>query len=389
MNITLKPKDNNSNNAGSGGEVKNKGSLSEFAFFIAINIIVVPISAYQTYIGYKVDVASNIIVAIGIAAFSAILFAAMNFGIRERRLTGKPHGLQVLMYIIPLGISFAGNFNAFYTEQMKKSLYENEVAEYQLIFEKTKNDAINALEDYSGVKEFEKKYGELYQSLQTEANLLDGFGPQCGEIYDSLWVLCGSPNYSKHPLDYSESKRLAMANSLLEPMKSQQLKLLGKETSEKIEDFNKWYDELNAQIEISENEKSLQEDGKLLIDKMRKLNNKIGSETQGMVASFSYDESGVSEKNEMGTVKYAFNSGFIDMPDKAATVFSVFLSLILDILFFSMKELLHVALLPVYMTTPMPSLNTYQEVDFLSSTQTTQSDFLFQHSLGSLLLLYS
>lgn len=77
---------------------KNKNSSTiELMFFIALNALVIPFSAYQTYIGYEKDVAGHQILAIVVALISAVLFAAMNFGIREKRLKGQRHFLMVIV----------------------------------------------------------------------------------------------------------------------------------------------------------------------------------------------------------------------------------------------------------------------------------------------------
>jgi hypothetical protein len=91
---------------------KSNTNTIEFLFFIALNILVIPFSAYQTYVGYEKDVAGHPILAIIIAAISAVLFAAMNFGIRQDRLDGKKHLIKVIMYIIPFGLSFLWKFQS-------------------------------------------------------------------------------------------------------------------------------------------------------------------------------------------------------------------------------------------------------------------------------------
>jgi len=126
MNVRLKE-----SNLNTITEKKSSSNTVEFLFFIALNILVIPFSAYQTYIGYEKDVAGNAILAIVIALISAVLFAAMNFGIRQDRLNGKKHLLKVVMYLIPFGLSFPGNFNALYSNQMKENLLREEISEYK------------------------------------------------------------------------------------------------------------------------------------------------------------------------------------------------------------------------------------------------------------------
>src|SRR5690554_463806 len=143
---------------------------TEFLFFIAINILAVGVSTYQTYIGYKADVAGNILIALAIALMSGILFLAMNFGIRKRRLEGKRHLWQIIMYIIPLGISFFGNFNAFYANQTGKDFLRHEIRQYQSQLTQTHDEAVQVVTSSVDVGSFQMSFNSALSQLETEFN---------------------------------------------------------------------------------------------------------------------------------------------------------------------------------------------------------------------------
>src|SRR5690554_6825781 len=114
---------------------------TEFLFFIAINILLVGVSTYQTYVGYKADVGGNLLISGAIALTSGLLFIAINFSIREHRLKGKRHFKHLLLYIIPLGFSFLGNFNAFYINQTGDDFLRREIRQYQAHLTQTHDEA--------------------------------------------------------------------------------------------------------------------------------------------------------------------------------------------------------------------------------------------------------
>ena len=82
--MKIKPKQDQATNK----PKKNRGDIIELLFFIALNVLVVPFSTYQTFVGYEKDVAGNAILALIVAAISGVFFLAMNFGIRKSRLVG-------------------------------------------------------------------------------------------------------------------------------------------------------------------------------------------------------------------------------------------------------------------------------------------------------------
>jgi len=91
---------------------QKKNNNSNWFIFAAINLVALPISAYQTYIGYQADM--PMFIAIGIAAFTTVMFLGLNLQIAKHRLANQPIKMLVAAYLLPLVFSFLGNFSAFY-----------------------------------------------------------------------------------------------------------------------------------------------------------------------------------------------------------------------------------------------------------------------------------
>ena len=130
--------------------------------FYALNGIALPISAVQTWAGYKKVVVGGEYSALAIALLSAILFFALNYRIKEKRIKGESTGRLLFGYLIPFGISFFGNFNGVYTMQVGDKYFNDELSYYQDTLENTKSlldDALeNELAQFKSDKESALKY---------------------------------------------------------------------------------------------------------------------------------------------------------------------------------------------------------------------------------------
>jgi hypothetical protein len=102
-----------------------------------------------------------------------------------------------------------------------------------------------------------------------------------------------------------------------------------------IEEFDTLYNQVERDVEIAKSNGELQSNGAILLDEIQTSQKTIINKTKSKLGvaydSSLYTELGVSKTNEMFTIKYAFENGFVDMPSKSATLFSLFLSLIVDL----------------------------------------------------------
>lgn len=340
MNVTLKPKDNNSNNAGSGGEGESKGDFTEMAFFVALNVLVLPFSAYQTFVGYQADVAGNVVAALALAVISALLFAAMNFGIRNRRLQGKPILWQTVMYIIPLGISLPANFNAFYSNTVRDQLFDQGVAEYETVLIETRDNAIKKLEDCGGWKLIQQEYdlmiGQLKSQFEGEAQEGQGWGAECKKQWKDIEEFCKvNDPFGKGIVNNPGTGNDAFKNA--QSISGKVIETIVNHKKGEMAPYLKTVDSLSVpvmdHIKKVKDDKKYKEEGKILLDEIVTANNLIGSKVDAALSDcggFEYTKLKPSESNRESTIEYSLQSAFVDQPSPSATYFALFLAGIID-----------------------------------------------------------
>lgn len=318
---------------------EKRSSVTELLFFIALNVLVILFSAYQTFIGYAKDVVDNWVAAAGIAAISAVLFAAMNFGIRDRRINGRPHLWQSVMYIIPLAISFLGNFNAFYSNQMRDDLLEQDVTRRQKNLVETHSRARTALEASTDLKKLELEMSSQLSSIQNQFNGgagKRGWGVECQRDWQHLRKLLEDANTSgarltnfSYGLD-DEGKMRAARNIAETYFKTIKIAKQN-EIRPRLNSIDSRLNEAMAEIERVQNAKSIKQDGNELIALITNNNNAIGADIKGYLGSFTYQELEASFNKEIGTIKHSFTSAFVEREQPATAAVSLFLSLVIDL----------------------------------------------------------
>lgn len=317
---------------------KNNTNTIEFLFFIALNVLVIPFSAYQTYVGYeKSNIAGGFLLAIVIAAISAVFFAAMNFGIRQDRLNGKRHWLKVIFYIIPFGISFFGNFNAFYSNQMKENLLREEITEYKYTLNQTHDLAIQRINDSIKLNSFEKEFNQKWQDLKTE--YYDAKPPSWGPKSQKKWQTIvdflqnegGAIKISdqgKNKSNYYYNAK-TFAENTFDNLKDSKEDII----EEPINFIKTKYNPVIAKIDsLTSLSKPIYTSN--MLDMMVEAENQIRTKTESFLNNeniFDYPPLKASDQNEIGTIKHTINSAFVKFENPSATIFSFFLSIIIDL----------------------------------------------------------
>lgn len=316
---------------------KSNTNTIEYLFFIALNILVIPFSAYQTFVGYEKDVAGNSILAIVIAAISAVLFAAMNFGIRQDRLDRKRHLLKVIMYIIPFGLSFFGNFNAFYCNQMQKNLLKDEIVTYKSGLNKTYEEAYQALDNSNGKKEFEANYDDLFNQLKEEQTKIgaSGWGEESSKKWKALVSFLQQEGSNIKINDIGKNKTYYMSNAEKFSKKAKEDITNNKEKQieEPIDDINSKYKPLTRRLDSLMNlSKPIYTP--TMLDDIVIAENEIRNKAESFLNRndiFSNPKLETSEEDEICTIKHTINSAFVEFENPSATIFSFFLSIIIDL----------------------------------------------------------
>lgn len=160
--------------------------LSAWLIFIALNLIALPFSAYQTFKGYEHDM--GLIIAGAIAALTTVFFIAINYEIARRRRTGRSIAILFLLYILPLAFSFPGNFGAFYsqfTDTLRQTQWDSKTSRVELNVDEAEAAVERCDVQWSNrSKQFKTKRTELEAQYNDPSNR--GFGEKCEKIYADM-----------------------------------------------------------------------------------------------------------------------------------------------------------------------------------------------------------
>lgn len=130
---------------------KNKDWTME-VIFLVLNTVAVGVSGYQTWLGYQKVVAGGKVMSFALAFITVIMFFALNIMIKKRLESGKSVALWLFGYLVPLGMSFSGNFNALISTQIKDEYFIDEMTIYQDSLDRNYEKAVGILDDE--LKEF-------------------------------------------------------------------------------------------------------------------------------------------------------------------------------------------------------------------------------------------
>lgn len=326
-----------------GKEKAQKGIGMKIVYF-ALNFLLVPFSAYQTYMGYEEFL--GVVPAGILASVSALIFFGLNYTIMERRIAGNSHTVLILGYLLPLGISFFGNFNSIYGAQMKGKLVADELAIYSTDLYDTYTAAKTALDKSTGLSELETAYKAELGQLRSQMHGVgrDGYGPEArkswveiNRIFNNYNAAYGRENakgltqvQNTSHIRYFENAANAYFRDLSTEKKAKKDEVLTPIT-EKFEKVQKEYDSTLKNELIKDN-------GFALLEELRKTNNEIGKSTNNYLeaqpgeSEFTFKELQESDQRQVGTIKHSLESAFVRGDNPTAAGFASFFSIIIDII---------------------------------------------------------
>lgn len=170
---------------------KDDGSALRFLITAIITVICLGISFYQVTIGYKDLVGSYWLSGLISLVIVLILFY-LAYEIREQRRKNQSIVKYFIAYFVFVLFSFAGNFNAFYTQFMKGELLKAELVEKHDAFTKLREDAKIALE--SSTQDISPQINQLVGQLESQIKNPSepGCGSKCEEVLVTLEGLLGT-----------------------------------------------------------------------------------------------------------------------------------------------------------------------------------------------------
>ena len=304
-------------------------SSSKFTSFalLIIALICISISFVQTAIGYEL-LAGPIFTWLFSFVISAFLLIG-NLKIKENVSTGKSVIGILAFFMIIAFFSFAGNFNAFYSQFMETELYDEKLKEYQAQIPSLTNKATISIENSHRADEVNTKVRQLSLSLRSQildpANL--GFGERALLITSeierlletSLTMYEGNPSAIADKMD-------TQINQLLEA-KLSALSKNGDIVTAQLDQI------LNASGTSISSALASNDPGekKASLASAEESYNRIGELTKSIDAEFAFLPM-QAEHLEMGKISHSFYSGFVKKDNSQATLIATLASLAIDFL---------------------------------------------------------
>lgn len=315
--------------------------LWKSVLFIA-SIFFAIISCYQTALGYEILMGKTI-AWLGSILISLILIALNRvFIFQEYDGRGKSKDVFpttyeeveennisikgfILTYCLFAGVSFVGNFNAFYSQFMKTELYDYELKE---AFTKTKVTYEKAIQTLKNpITEAEKLENNInIERDKLKRQILDrGCGNRCEEILETISSLMKVPPFTitqKSPADLAKDLDEQIIRALENTKKS-----MISQSEKKSNEIKNVYGNLDDAVEVTLNPQNIEEKGQSMIDRCIKTNNEIGAKVRAISPNFVFEE--IKAKNtQIGKINHSFASAWECMC--TASIFIFFASLFID-----------------------------------------------------------
>lgn len=324
----------------------NKKGLGMKIIYFALNFLLVPFSSYQTYMGYEKFLGD--MPAILIAIVSGLIFFGLNYSIMERRVAGVPHNILIFGYLLPLGISFFGNFNAIYGAQMKGQLVGSELAIYSTTMNNTYNAAISEMDKSTGLLDLKINLDSELEQLRVQMEdqgAYNGYGKEAQKKWSEVEQLFSS--YNLKYLDHSSGKLTKVQDTRkFNNFKNTALKYYESIEKAKEVELNKVLDSIKSNYKkVNDNYDSMVKNDSIkvlgfqMLEDIRKTNNEfIGNPTKSYLGSltnsvdFKFEELTESDQRQVGTIKHSLESAFVKWENPTASFFASFFSLIIDLI---------------------------------------------------------
>jgi hypothetical protein len=253
----------------------------------------------------------------------------------DRRKNGLPHLKQVIGYLIPLSISFIGNFTYFYGNQVESTLLKKDLIHYSKVFDNTYENSKSSLINSTGLKEFKIKIDAELSQLNNQINkqgAYNGYGSKAKEKWNEIKKIFddfnGTTLTEPGEKTYKRFETTTLdAYEAIAKSKSENIK-------ETVDFVDNTYEELHKRVEKLKkgaNSDLLKIEGEDLINDLKAANDKIGDKTLGELNDFEYENlvpyKKVGAKNPIQTLENA-----LKFENPVATISSIFFSLIIDLI---------------------------------------------------------
>jgi len=312
---------------------KGKGSNAlENLVLIVLALICVSISFIQTARGY--DELAGPVFNWAFSIVISLFILLLNFRFRDHLRKGLAIAGILVFYLIVTSFSFAGNFNAFYSQFMQKELYEDELKNFRADLEGVQQKAITALDNSNNADEVRSKVMPLKRALEEQIKNPGnpGLGEKARSLITEIEQVLGTSITLLQGRSYEETATLM--GDQIENVLNDQLGALTADTDRVITRINTMADSIKPQIDVAlmEGGQVLEDNGKELLNETARIHNTIGELAMATLGPDQFTYEAIQSKNaQVGKISHSFQSAMRGDNPQAAWIAGV-ASLAVDLL---------------------------------------------------------
>jgi hypothetical protein len=312
---------------------KEKGSHAlENLVLVILALICVSISFIQTAKGY--DELAGPIFNWAFSLVISLFILLLNFRFRDHLRKGLTILGILAFYLMVTSFSFAGNFNAFYSQFMQKELYENELKDFRAELEGIQQKAVTALDNSNNADEIRAEVLPLKRALEAQIKNPGnpGMGQKAKSLISEIETILGTTITPLQGASYEETANLMGAQ--IENVLNDQLSVLTADADRLKSRINIMADSIKPAIDqtLLAGGETLKANGKELLDETARIHNTIGELAMNTLGAeqFNY-ESIQSQHSQVGKISHSFQSAMRGDNPQAAWIAGV-ASLAVDLL---------------------------------------------------------
>lgn len=300
---------------------------NKFIYFV-LGLVLVGISVVQTAIGYTLIAGPTI--AWMISGVIGVLLLLLDFQFFSRLEKREAIFGTVLSFLLVASFSFAGNFNAFYSQFMREELYDTELREYQDNLTEIQSRSSYAIQHSMNADSIAIKAEQLKTTMLTQIqNPGDpGWGPKTQQIAEEIELLLGTPLTVVNGTPQQIARNVGRQ---IDNMLRVKIRTMTQDPDLLSEEIQAIADSVYPVIQTALLPENVGAMGRSAIEKTMFAHNTIGEKTKKLIPGFEYEK--LSGKNlQVGKMSHSFKSGFVDMVNPQSTLIATILSMAIDFL---------------------------------------------------------
>ncbi|MEL7120213.1 MAG: MARVEL domain-containing protein [Bacteroidota bacterium] len=310
---------------------KQNSGAWENLILIILAFICVSISFIQTARGY--DELAGPVFNWAFSIVISLFILLLNYRFRDHLRNGFAIWGILGFYLLVTTFSFAGNFNAFYSQFMRKELYEDELKTFRSELEGVQQQAITSLNNSNNAEDIRATILPLKRAMEAQITNPGnpGMGQRTKELIKEIEAELGTTVTILRGKDYTETAQLM--GDQVENLLNDQLSVLTGDANKLVTQINIMADSIKPEIDqVLLDNQLLEANGKLLLDETARIHNTIGELSQGYLGVDQFEYEPLRSKNsQVGKISHSFQSAMRGDNPQAAWIAGV-ASLAVDLL---------------------------------------------------------